>query len=506
MKVMKLSIEDPSRAYITGVDPAEFTLLRKVLTYTNTAIGHDIKRISNNHWYRSKSPDKWKAEIDDLKARQKRTLIFEQDGRRFIRPGSIAYLTDIEVEADNLVNYPNGRPCPWAKKPKYELYDYQSISVEKLIAAKHASVELCTGAGKSLILLTLARTLGLRTAVVVPSKSIFEEQHESFLHHFGAAKVGCFGDGKKKLGKQITVCIGDSLANLVPGTKEWDFFQTVQVLLVDEAHLWGAETLEDTCYGALANVPYRMFVSGTLTRGDGSEKLLQGIVGPVVHTLQTWEAVQGGYICPQEFTMVKLPSTAGEFYSPNPMEMKRKHLLGNRNVAAFAAKLANSVATIGQQTLILVEELPQIAMLIPLLKVPFAYAHAEKRKERLEELGLEKVNPSDSVEKFNKNEVKVLIGTSCISTGTNIYPTHHVVNWVGGASEIKTKQGAVGRAIRLGKSNEFAHMCAPKEKTTIYDFDVYDVDILHRHFELRLGFYRESFPPTTDPAFRWIRL
>lgn len=504
---MKLVIETPSKAFITGCNQDEFALLKRELTYTNTAITHDIKRLSNNVYARNRNKEAWQAELDEMKLRQKRTLIMDEPPRKFIRPGSIPYIDGIAIETTSAVDYPATRSIPWAKKPKYELYGYQMESVRKLIEAKHASIELCTGAGKSLILLTLARNMGLRTVVVVPSRSIFQEQLESFTHHFGAGKVGAFGDGKKKLGKQITVCIGDSLTNVKPGTAEWTFFQSCQVLLVDEAHLWGAETLEDTCFGAVANIPYRMFVSGTLTRGDGTEKLLRAIVGPTVHSLETWEAVKGGYICDHEFSVVRLPSSNPNYFSPDPLMMKRTHFLNNKNIAAFIAKLCNATASaLGQQTLVLVEELPQIAMLIPLLKVPFAYAHAEKKKERLLELGLEKVDPSESVEKFNRNEVKVLIGTSCISTGTNIYPTHSVANWVGGASEIRTKQGAVGRSIRLGRANEWADKCVEKTKATIYDFDVFDVDAMKRHLELRLGYYSSSFEPGTPEKIKWIRL
>ena len=150
------------------------------------------------------------------------------------------------------------------------------------------------------------------------------------------------------------------------------------------------------------------------------------------------------------------------------------------------------MANAGKGTLVLVTELVQIALLAPLLTVPYAIAHSEKRKERLEELGIQKVDNADSVERFNKGEVKVLIGTDCIATGTNIFPCHNVINWVGGSSPIKTKQGAVGRAVRFGRSNPWAAKCAPKEKSVIYDFDIEDNHTMSRHLEARMACYKES--------------
>lgn len=504
---MKLRIETPSKAFIAEASQPELEVLAKELTYVNTAITHDIKRISNNKYFRVKNPEAWQKTLDDLKAQQKRTLIFQESGRLYIRPGSISWLKNLHPTVENVVHYPKPKAMPWAKPLPFELHGYQTQSWESLLAALHANVELCTSAGKSAILLKLTREMGMRTVIVVPSQSIFAEQLHNFEKHLGKGNVGQYYGKKKVLGKKITICIGDSLANVKPGSKEWDFFQTVEMMAVDESHQWGAESLEDVCFGVLANVPYRFFLSGTQTRGDGGEKLLQCIIGPTVHTLPTWQAVQQGYICPHSFVIIDVESSNPNFYSKDAIEMKRAHFLGNKNIAAIAAKIANANAMVnGNQTLILVEELPQISALAKLLTVPFAYAHSESKKERLLELGLEKVDPAESVLKFNMNEVKVLIGTSCIATGTNIYPTHNTINWVGGASEIKTKQGTVGRSVRFGHYNPYAAKCNPKPESIIYDFNVHDISQLTKHLDIRIEHYTDSFAPGAEPNIKRIRL
>ena len=210
---------------------------------------------------------------------------------------------------------------------------------------------------------------------------------------------------KEKSVKDSRFAIGDSLCNVKPGTEEWEFFSNLDMMIVDESHTWGAETLEDICHGILADVPCRFFMSGTQTRGDGAEKLLQSIIGRTVHTLTTAEAIEGGYICNHNFTLIDIESSNPNYNDEDPLVMKRIHFLNNRNIAAFAAKLANAEAmTFRRQTLILVEELTQLSMILPLLKVPYAYAHSESNKEKLEPLGLEKVDTDEAVEKFNKAE------------------------------------------------------------------------------------------------------
>jgi superfamily II DNA or RNA helicase len=489
---MKITVVHPSRAIVEATD-GELTQLRKELTYANTAIAHDMKRHHNNIWMRRKNPEGWQAALDELKRRAKRTLISEEEGQLWIRPGNIPYLLSQNLQIDNNVVYPLPKKVAWKNMLPFKLHAYQEESWKKLLAAKHANVELCTGAGKSAIILQLCRETGLRTAIVAPSKSIFNELLEKFEHHFGKGMVGRFGDGKKVLGKRFTVCISDSITNIKQGSEEWDFFSSLECLMVDESHTFAAETLETISYGVLANIPYRFFFSGTQTRGDGTEKLLQSIIGQTVHVLTTREAVEGGFICPHDYRIVNIESSNPNYNDQDILRMKRGHFLKNRNICAFVAKLANAEATLRRrQTLVLVEELEQIAMLVPLLTVPYAIAHSEKKAQRLQELGIDKVIPNESVEKFNKSEALVLIGTSCIATGTNIYANHHTVNWVGGASEIKTKQGAVGRSVRLYEHNPWKTKCVPKTNCTIWDFDVYDVDTMKRHLEQRLIFYSDS--------------
>lgn len=487
---VKITIANPSKAYIEFLDEAD--TLRKELTYTNTAAQHDVKRHYNNFWMKSKNRAKWQQTLDELTKRVKRTLVFQDSEGTYIHPGSIPYLKT-PAEIVNEVTYPTPKKVAWAKTLPFELYPYQEDSWKRLIEVKHGNVELCTGAGKTAILLKVCRETGFRTAIIAPSRSIFNELVERFEKYLGRGNVGTFGAGKKKLGKRFTICIGDSITNIQKDTEEWKFFSGLDMVCVDESHTWGAETLENICYGVLADIPYRLFFSGTQTRGDGAEKLLQSIIGKTVYTLSTKEAIEGGYICPHDYKIIEIESSNPNFNDSDVLAMKRAHFLKNKNICTFIAKLVNLEAmTYRRQSLVLVEEMEQIAMLAPLIKVPMAMAHSEKKALRLEELGLEKVDPDESVESFNKGEAMVLIGTSCIATGTNIYPVHNCINWAGGASEIRTKQGAVGRTVRLGNQNPWANRCTPKPHATIWDFKVWDCEVMVKHLELRIEYYKES--------------
>ena len=370
--------------------------------------------------------------------------------------------------------------------------DYYGFTVDSDNLYLMGDFTVTHNSGKSACLLSICRETGFRTAVIAPSKAIFNELVEKFEHHLGKGNIGKYGDGKKKIGKKITICIGDSLCNLNRDSEEWKFFSGLDMICVDESHSWGSDTLEDCSHGVFSEVPYRFFFSATQTRGDGGIKLLQSIIGPTVHSLTTKEAVDGGFILPHDFRIVKLESSNPNLAGTDPLEIKREHFLRNKNIANFSAKLANALGERGEQTLILVEELSQVATLAKLLKVPFGYAHSESKKERLAQLGLEKVDVAEQIERFNKNEFKVLIVTSCGHVGVNIFPATNTINCVGGASEIKTRQAAIGRSIRLPEANPYAHLCGPKKKCTIWDFDVVGNYVLERHLEARIACYQDS--------------
>lgn len=498
---MKIILSSPTRAVIQAPDE-EMESLNKQLSYKNLAAQHELKRLSKNYRFRDSNPLKYKLQYDSVKEQVNQCLIFNDGPIKYVRPGSIPYLDNLNIEIENLIPYPKPKKMAWFKPLPFELYQYQKEAVKKLLEVKHGNVNICTGGGKTAAILTICRELGLPTVILTPSASIFNEILKSAEYHFGKGKVGAYGDGKKRIGKLITVAISKSLTMLKKDTPEYQFFLNTQVFIGDENHTLPAETLEEVCHGVLANAPYRFFFSGSPTRADGAEKLLQSIIGETVLELSTKEAIQGGYICPHNFKVIELQKSDPAFSSTDALEIKRFHFLRNKNICAFIAKLCNALASRGEQILVLTEELNQISMLLPKLTFPTAIAHSEKSAARLTELGLYKVDPSESVEKFNKKEALILVGTSCISTGTNIYPMTHTVNWQGGSSEVKCKQGAVGRSVRLPQANPYRNLCGKKESCTIYDFDIRDDYVLGRHLEERIQCYMDS----GENLIKYIRL
>lgn len=494
---MNIFIENPTKARITNISPQEIEILQKLLTYTNSSVFFQIKKFKQLNWLKNKDPAAFEQRLSELQGKLHRSLL-EKDGHGnlYIRPGSIDLIEKNkklfgDINVVNQIRYPDLKPIPWKTPLKLIPYDYQTKSVQELLKIRHGNISLCTGAGKSLILLLLAKNMGLKTVVVTPSKSIFNELLASFQKTLGKQYVGGYGDGKKDIGKLITISIGKSLTMLRKDTKAYVFFANKDLLLVDESHCFAAEQLEKVCHGVLANAKYRFFVSATQTRNDGTEKLLGSIIGKTVVSLEIGEAIKNKYLCPLDFCVVRTKSTNARRFE-DPLKTKREHFLYNKEIANLSAKIANHAWTSKQEsTLILVEELCQIQLLKDLLKVPFGYIHSSSAREAAL-YGLKRVNLQEELDKFNKGEIRVIIGTKAISTGTNIYPTHNTINWMGGSSEIVTKQGAMGRSTRKLDISEYAALHKEKNRSLIFDFDVENISLLQRHLKKRIEFYKEA--------------
>ena len=488
---MQFYIQTPTRAQVRTEKDEELQVLKDQLLVTNKSVSYRINLHRKRSWLKDKDPIGYQETMNELQAALKTSLVGYEAGQPFIRPGSIPYLKNLDFEVVNMVKYPELKSIGWKSRPKFDPYDYQKSAVRELIEVKHGNISLPTGCGKSFILLMLARYMGLDAVVVTPSTSIFHELLDEFEARLGKGVVGAYGDGRKDIKKKITIAIGKSLTMIKPGTAAHEFFSKKKLMLVDESHTFAAEELHKVCHGVLSEVPYRMFVSATQTRNDGTEKVLHSIIGKNVLEMSLQEAIDGGYLCPLKFTVLET-FTKDTRTIKDATKAGRAHFLYNENIAQLAAKIANaSYRAKGESSLILVKELKQIQMLTKLLQVPYVYVHSADKK-RAAEFGLEKIDLKEQVLAFNKGEVPVLIGTSAIATGTNIYPTHNCINWVGGSSEIVTKQGAMGRSTRILSNSDFAEFHTPKPHSMIWDFKVRNNPMLIKQLDKRCKWYKES--------------
>jgi superfamily II DNA or RNA helicase len=185
--------------------------------------------------------------------------------------------------------------------------------------------------------------------------------------------------------------------------------------------------------------------------------------------------------------MMKTKSTS-QFSSNDANEMTRQHFFYNPNVNKLAAEVANrAVSVLKHQVLILVDEFEQFAHLLPHLKHEVKFAHGGVTSANADLLPKEfhQSEPNELVEKFNNLEFPILVGTSCISTGTDIRSVKTIIFLMAGKSETQIRQ-SVGRGTRL---------FADKTEFNFFDFDVENVEITHRHAAERARICEDIYGP-----------
>lgn len=461
------------------------------LTYKDKAAHFAYMRFKNSFFFKSKmDPDEYEAKLADLKSQVKKSILFQDDKGWYTYAGLTQYLhLKRKAHIVNTVKYPNHNTLPWANVPEYEPYPFQTLAEDALLQALHGGVEIGTGLGKTFIIVKILRRLGLKTIVMTPATNLSESIYDELVRAFGKKYVGAFYDGKKESGKLIVVANAQSLTRVTEGTPHWDNLKSSKVFVADESHSCPASTLANVCLGVAAYAPYRFFFSATQTRGDGRTLTLDGITGPIVYKKTVREGVDEGFLAKPSFRIVKMRSESS-YENRDIMMMNRRHLLYNPAVTEKVGKLANLAANVGMPVLILVEEIEQFTNLLPFLRHKTGFAHGTLTKDNIGDLPKEyhKSDVKGLVKQFNKGELQILVGTSCVSTGTDTRPVKMLIYWQGGSSEIQIKQ-AVGRGTRK-----------PPGKTgvTVVDFDIENIEDLHRHCGLRKDIYEELYPDVKD--------
>lgn len=479
-----LIVDQPHRVTI----PAELDTesLRKFLTYRDKSVFFELHKIKKARWFNPENEYCTKR-INELEAKKNRCLLKMEQGVLYTYSGlaeDLGQLLGLPVK--NQISYPEPECLPWMSVPTKEMRPYQKAALEKLLVVKHGGVEIGTGLGKSFIILHLVKSLGLPATVMAPSVSIASQLYDMFVQAFGKRYVGMYGDGKKQSNKKIVVAIAASLTRLVPGTKQFEEIASKPVFIADESHLTPAKTLSEICFGPVQTAPYRFFFSATQIRNDGADILLKGITGPIVYHMTVEEGVEQGYLSRPTFNMLRVRSES-TYQSSDANEMDRKHLLLNPMVIRNAAALANLAWLKNkQQTLILIDEFEQAALLERQLTVEVEFAHGGVTK-RADGKDMKDVLPKkfhksdvhDQVTRFNNGEFPVLIGTSAIGLGTDIQTAKVLIFIQKGTSEVKFRQG-VGRGTRRAEG---------KDSVTVFDFDVTNIGIVHRHALERASVY-----------------
>lgn len=169
-------------------------------------------------------------------------------------------------------------------------------------AGKLGSVELPTGAGKTILAVLAIVATGRSTLVVVPTIDLMQ-QWEAVLTRFLRIKVGLLGGGSHEI-EPITVATYDSA--LIHAERIGNRFG---LLIFDEAHHLPAPQYQTIALSSLA--PFRLGLSATYERTDGNEKVVYELVGALVYQGHIHE-MTSTVLAPYEVVSIHVPMSQDE--------------------------------------------------------------------------------------------------------------------------------------------------------------------------------------------------
>lgn len=287
------------------------------------------------------------------------------------------------------------------------------------IAATNAAIEhhrggiqMATGSGKSLVIALIASRLNVRTLVVVPSLEIKKQLKTSLNELFGPNR---------------NIVVENIDSTLLSSDGNYD------CLIIDEAHHAAAKTYQVLNKKRWNNIYYRFFLTATFYRNQDHERLLfEGIAGELIYSLSIKDAIARKYIVPIEAYYYHLPRQQTEAYTWS--QVYSQLVVNNRPRNRLIGNVLLNLQTEKVSTLCLVKEIAHGEILSELTDIPFANGQDE--------------NTRSYIEKFNKGEIKSLIGTTGIlGEGIDTKPAEYII--IAGLGKAKSAfLQQIGRGVR----------------------------------------------------------
>lgn len=311
-----------------------------------------------------------------------------------------------------------------------KLREYQENAVKCFIDKKIGTLELATGAGKTLVMCHIISRLKKRTLILIDRVELLDQIHEVLTEELNC-DIGKIGDTNFDL-KDITIATVQTLSrpNLMSHVREW--MSNVELVVVDEFHKAACESFVRV-FMLLPNAYYKLGLTGTAFRTDNKEMIMFGLIGDVIMRISARDLIDMGYLMKPKITFFRVPIS----HENDKNYAKDYDLSVVQNVwrNAKIEQLVNDNK--GKKILILTK---LVAKHGNILSERIGGYHITGNTNREDRKGY--------LKEFKDSSEGVLISTTQIaSTGLDIQDLDIIINASGNASEITSIQ-SLGRVLR----------------------------------------------------------
>ena len=165
---------------------------------------------------------------------------------------------------------------------KITLYDYQKVIINEIVSKDSGVIIAPSGSGKTILGLELIAQKSQPALILVHRKQLLDQWVERVQSFLGISKahIGQISGAKKKIGKQITVAMMQSLIRMKNIHELTHSFGTI---IIDECHHIPAKTFRELI--SQFNPYYIFGLTSTPKRKYNDEKLIYFYIGDIIATV-----------------------------------------------------------------------------------------------------------------------------------------------------------------------------------------------------------------------------
>lgn len=468
-----------STCQLLGLERADYAALQDHLSYENEQAEYSFQRVIRQLQQVNAALDGRGLGGDQAELKKQRAILSQKakeldkerritmlDHNEFpsgLLPMVLDWLTEeeFEWEVDDKRKEPKRQSAKIINKvPFPDLRYYQKAAVKNLLTDGRGIVVLPTGTGKTVTAAKMIWELGVNTLIITPNKEITKMMREVMVKFFGSGSVEVLNTKSTKVKKPICICNIQALIKLDPSV-----LKGIDAVIIDEFHHSAAETYQQVNERHLKDVYFRIGLTATNFRNDGSDLALQGVLSEVLYEYTVPQAIKDGFLIKPTFVVTDIKMRLQE---TQYQKVYREGIVENKERNEMIAEIAEKVKD--EKTIILVQYKEHGDMLKEM--IPWAeFIHGEEKDDARVQM----------MDDFRNGELMCLIGTSVIGEGVDLPCAQNLIMAGGGKARSQVIQN-IGRVLRIMDG---------KEKATVYDFTDRDGGFLEEHSEERSLIYED---------------
>jgi len=328
----------------------------------------------------------------------------------------------------------------------FEAHDHQLRAFALGVRSKRCVLVSPTASGKSLIIYLLTRYYDSRTLIVVPNISLVHQLYSDFADYgYVSDKFvhRVFGGQDKQTDKPVVISTWQSVYELGK-----DFFESFDVIIGDEAHLFKAQSLTKIMT-SMVNTKYRFGLTGTLDGSVVNELVLTGLFGPAEKIISTKELIDSGKLASLNVKVLMLNHPVEECKKLNggSYQDEVQHIISFNPRNKFIRNLAVSLRG---NTLILYAYVDKHGAIL----YDMISEKAGKRKVFFVHGGVDGEEREQIRHIVEKEQDAIIVASyGTFSTGINIKNLHNVIFASPTKSRVRTMQ-SIGRGLRVSDAKD----------------------------------------------------